>query len=279
MKTVLIKTSLILFIFSFLYAKDMSYKNIEEDTSYHIYSVDINKDGIKDKVAYNKEGNELLFYIKKDNNYKKVYQGENYSFDWVYRVEDIKEYNENDNVLYIKTMFNGSGDQTIEYFIYYINKKWELNKSITTNSTYLETKICILNNKEENCYHVKNLEENNILINIIENLKNKKNIPLFSKEYIFSLFNTYELNLKTLTQYNDIAYYLQQANANNEAIFLLEKILEKFPNRTVAYLNLADAYDGLGNKEKAKENYEKYMNLMKQDNKEAKIPKRVLEYK
>ncbi len=76
MKTVLIKTSLILFVFSFLHSNDTSYKNISEDMSYDIFSIDINKDKIKDKVAYNKEGNELLFYIKKDNNYKKVYQGE-----------------------------------------------------------------------------------------------------------------------------------------------------------------------------------------------------------
>ncbi len=76
-----------------------------------------------------------------------------------------------------------------------------------------------------------------------------------------------------------IAYYLQQANANDEAIFLLEKIIEKFPNRTVLYLNLADAYYGINENEEAKVNYEKYIEFMKKSGKENKIPKRVLEYK
>ncbi|MDX4036410.1 tetratricopeptide repeat protein, partial [Aliarcobacter skirrowii] len=86
------------------------------------------------------------------------------------------------------------------------------------------------------------------------------------------------ISQETITQYNDIAYYLQQANANEEAIFLLEKIIEKYPNRIVAYLNLADSYIGINNKEEAKENYEKYVKLMKQNNKDEKIPKRVLEF-
>lgn len=111
---------------------------------------------------------------------------------------------------------------------------------------------------------------------LLENVKSNQKVFI---ENINEVLKAQELSTKTLQKYNDIAYYLQQANANEEAIFLLEKIIEKFPNRTVAYLNLADAYAGIDNKEKAKENYEKYINLMKQDNKEAKIPKRVLEYK
>ena len=92
-------------------------------------------------------------------------------------------------------------------------------------------------------------------------------------------FQIDDLSTKNLSSYNDIAYYLQQANANDEAIFLLEKIIEKFPNRTVLYLNLADAYYGINENEEAKVNYEKYIEFMKKSGKENKIPKRVLEYK
>jgi tetratricopeptide (TPR) repeat protein len=111
---------------------------------------------------------------------------------------------------------------------------------------------------------------------LLENVKSNQKVFI---ENINEVLKAQELTTKTLQKYNDIAYYLQQANANEEAIFLLEKIIEKFPNRTVAYLNLADAYNGINNKEKAKVNYEKYISLMKQDNRELKIPKRVLEYK
>ena len=100
----------------------------------------------------------------------------------------------------------------------------------------------------------------------------------FDLETLKTILKQIPISQETITQYNDIAYYLQQANANEEAIFLLEKIIEKYPNRIVAYLNLADSYNGINNKEKAKENYNKYISLMKQDNKEDKIPKRVLEF-
>ncbi|QKF66709.1 tetratricopeptide repeat protein [Arcobacter venerupis] len=135
---------------------------------------------------------------------------------------------------------------------------------------------------QEQSWNIKKEEiSNTIQLNlneVLKNLKEKKetNLPI---ENLNEILKNEELNQKTVQKYNDIAYYLQQKNVNNEAIFLLEKIIEKFPNRIVAYLNLADAYDGLGNKEKAKKNYGKYINLMKQDNKEVKIPKRVLEYK
>lgn len=129
---------------------------------------------------------------------------------------------------------------------------------------------------QEQSWNIKKEELN--LNEVLKNLKEKKETNL-SIENLNVILKNEELNQKTVQKYNDIAYYLQQKNANNEAIFLLEKIIEKFPNRTVAYLNLADAYDGINDKEKAKENYEKYINLMKQDNKEVKIPKRVLEFK
>ncbi len=58
---------------------------------------------------------------------------------------------------------------------------------------------------------------------------------------------------------------------------VLEKILEKFPNRTVAYLNLGDAYWGLDDKAKAKEAYQTYIKQMKESGKEKKIPQVVLE--
>lgn len=122
-----------------------------------------------------------------------------------------------------------------------------------------------------------NIQNPSLTLNqLLENVKSNKEVSL---ENIKEILKSEELNTKNLQKYNDIAYYLQQANANNEAIFLLEKIIEKFPNRTVAYLNLGDAYNGLNNKEKAKSNYEKYIELMKKSGKEAKIPKRVLEFK
>lgn len=76
--------------------------------------------------------------------------------------------------------------------------------------------------------------------------------------------------------YNNIAYVLSMNGNQTGAIYLLQKILAKFPNRVVAYLNLADSYWNIGEKEKAVENYKKYISLMKSQKKDLKkIPKQV----
>ncbi|WP_072682722.1 M48 family metallopeptidase [Arcobacter sp. LA11] len=99
----------------------------------------------------------------------------------------------------------------------------------------------------------------------------------FNINTIKDILNEIPILHKTLTQYNNIAYYLEQAGAYKESIYLLEKIIEKYPNRTVAYINLGDSYLKSGNKEKAIENYKIYVKQMKEKNKEKKVPKRVLE--
>ena len=89
-------------------------------------------------------------------------------------------------------------------------------------------------------------------------------------------FKTYPLSDSNYAMYNDIGYYLEQAEAYKEAIYVLSAVLEKYPERIVAYLNIADAYWGDGEKARAKEAYEKYAYLMKAQKKDmSKIPKRV----
>ena len=95
-------------------------------------------------------------------------------------------------------------------------------------------------------------------------------------------------NIKLLDQYdgyrvmndiplmNDKAYYLEQAGAYAESIYILKKVISKSPDRVVAYLNIADAYWGNNEREEAKKSYEKYVELMKKQGKDTKkIPQRV----
>jgi hypothetical protein len=91
------------------------------------------------------------------------------------------------------------------------------------------------------------------------------------------ILDNIEFSKENLTKYNDIAYYLEQSKEYDEAVFLLEKIINVFPDRTVAYLNLGDAYWGLGNTDKAKKAYKIYFGQMKESRKGPKIPYRVLE--
>ncbi|GEJ46090.1 type IV pilus biogenesis/stability protein PilW [Chryseobacterium sp. ON_d1] len=82
-----------------------------------------------------------------------------------------------------------------------------------------------------------------------------------------------------IDQYNNLAYYLAKTkNGNQFAIIILKEIIQKYPHRTVAYLNLADSFWIAGEKEEASLNYEQYLSLMKsQKNNSRKIPQYVLE--
>ncbi len=89
--------------------------------------------------------------------------------------------------------------------------------------------------------------------------------------------HSFEPISEDIVGYNNSAYYLEQKGFYFSAVYLLRKILEVAPNRTVAYINLGDAYWGLKEIENAKEAYKKYIKLMKANGKENKIPKRIME--
>lgn len=85
-----------------------------------------------------------------------------------------------------------------------------------------------------------------------------------------------EINSRNVEIYNNIAFNLNKSSFHKESVYILKKILKHFPQRTVTYLNLANANWDLGNKENAKENYKKYLSLMKSQKKDLKkIPKKV----
>lgn len=102
------------------------------------------------------------------------------------------------------------------------------------------------------------------ILNLLGNPFISKNEKIFAKE-----------NVDTI---NNLAYYLFMSKSYNNSIYLLKNILQKYPNRIVAYLNLADNYWSIKEKEKAIYNYKKYIELIKSQNKDLKkIPQRVWE--
>lgn len=128
--------------------------------------------------------------------------------------------------------------------------------------------------KKEN--EIKKLVEK---INILEelNYQIKNEMLKLNINTLQDILNEIKITKKTLVNYNDMAYYLEKINEYKTSTYLLEKILGKYPHRTVAYYNLGDSYWGLEDKEKAKEAYETYIKQMKEKGKEKKIPKKVLE--
>jgi hypothetical protein len=82
-----------------------------------------------------------------------------------------------------------------------------------------------------------------------------------------------------LGKYNDFAFFLSQTKEGAiGAVYILETLINKFPERIVAYLNIADVYFDLKTMPTANKYYLQYVNLMKKDGKEGKIPKRVSEF-
>lgn len=92
-----------------------------------------------------------------------------------------------------------------------------------------------------------------------------------------SLIKAQPITRDNVRIYNDIAFYLEQNDHNEEAIYILNEVVRKFNERVVAYLNLADAYWKRGNKQDAYVNYWQYADTMHKKNKQNKIPARVNE--
>jgi len=112
--------------------------------------------------------------------------------------------------------------------------------------------LVTLKNKYYNCASTLSLNEINLLL---------KNFPITPK---------------TINDYNNIAFYLQENKSYQESLSLLKEILKKDPNRVVAWLNTADTQWMLNNSYDAKNSYQKYITLMKTQKKDLnRIPKRV----
>ncbi|MGU3373772.1 tetratricopeptide repeat protein [Chryseobacterium sp. M5A1_1a] len=103
---------------------------------------------------------------------------------------------------------------------------------------------------------------------LLANQFNDGVLPDFKKKFPLSQGN--------LDDYNNIAFALSKNGNQKAAIELLNQITTKFSGRTVAYLNLADSYWNIGEKDKAINCYKEYLSLMKTQKKDLrKIPEYV----
>ncbi len=144
------------------------------------------------------------------------------------------------------------------YYLYQKNSNFlnKLNSLRITNKVILNSLETFLKSNYSNIYDSKfTLKESTFNLDVL-------------KAILYEI----KLTKKTLTTYNNIAYYLQKAGSNKEAVYLLEKILKKFPKRTVAYYNLGDTYWELGDKKKAIASYTTYIEQMCNAGKAKKIP-------
>jgi len=154
--------------------------------------------------------------------------------------------------------------------------------------------ICALDNSLVNRYGkiLLNDKKHKIVYSEMIDLAHANALSLFKKgkkdEAIFGL-SPYAENYKpawladkelagvVVSAINDYAYFLQENNQAAESIPFLKDIVTAQPNRTVAWLNLADSNWAVGNKNDAVNQYAEYKKLMLSANKKSKIPSRVFE--
>jgi len=213
------------------------------------------RDDIQDRFKF------YFTYSKRDKEFHlfKVYylhfnESCTHDLDAVYEVK---------SKLFQDIVFNNFNTFQIYDFLYqkpvWINKKIQLNKVQSNELEELSNAIFKLykNNKTKFKEYVGDLVEKECQLKYY-----------FKEKYYFK---------KNIELSNNIAFFLEQAGYYKEAIYLLEKIIEKFPKRTVAYYNLADAYWALGEKKRAIEAYMTYIEQMCNAGKSKRIPQVVLD--
>ena len=120
--------------------KGFSYYN--KNDSYFVNDIDINNDGVLDKVVSHKkyQGEELLLFISKNNTYKLALKTINFSEDGGNQVVEIKKHK---NGFVIVTSFLDKGFFESHYFIAYKNERWILTNTIYKTKSSNEKKSFI----------------------------------------------------------------------------------------------------------------------------------------
>jgi len=110
----------------------------------------------------------------------------------------------------------------------------------------------------------------------LKDLENEaKEGRVHSKTFYIELLEKMPITRDNVRTYNDMAYYLEQANHNEESIVILDEVLRKVQDRVVAYLNIADAYWKQGDKFAAFLHYSEYAHRMQKKRKSKRMPSRV----
>ncbi|WP_433829348.1 tetratricopeptide repeat protein [Flavobacterium anhuiense] len=112
----------------------------------------------------------------------------------------------------------------------------------------------------------------------LDDIKNKEKLIELDIYKIADILKNNPVSESNVTLYNDAAFTLIEKENFNEARIILLDVINFSPDRVVAYLNLGDAQWGFNENDDAKKSYQKYLSLMKSQNKGlSKVPKRVYE--
>lgn len=256
-----------------------------------VYTLDIDKDGVYEKIATSNFDDYLNIY----KNGILILNSSNLIIDG-YSI--LKEIENSDNGFIIVNQGNNF-DAEFKIYVNYKNKEYIIEHidsylNFISNSVFsisivckkdvhyfladttgsdLEPFILSQDNEQFDVFCSKTTFTSKKLSWFEKSIK-ERNIPI-NGTLIQDMVETYPISKSNQVTYNNIAFYLYELGEYHHAISILESIIDKVPNRIVAYINLADSYKSIGEYEKAKENYRTYMKLMINSDKKNKIPDRV----
>ncbi|MDO6758771.1 hypothetical protein Q4566_01055 [Tamlana sp. 2_MG-2023] len=123
----------------------------KNNKDFFIKDIDINNDGIQDKVVSNKpyKGNELYFFCKENNSYVFALKSVNFSEDGGNIIKDIYPSKEDKNTFVLHTVFPDGGNfQAFHYIKFTGDKNWELDKTLFQKTNWQEAKTYECNIKQ-----------------------------------------------------------------------------------------------------------------------------------
>ncbi|WP_378172713.1 hypothetical protein [Aquimarina sp. SS2-1] len=173
------------------------------------------------------------------------------------------------NNFYLKNIvFYGSNRNSIT-----IEGSTDLDKTFINN--YNLNTLAL--SKLEQVYFQDNLQKTDELSlkRLVDNLDKQCNFDLLgNKKMLAIVSNEVAISENNLESYNILEKKLKDKEFYLESIFLSGIVLRTYQN-SQSYLNLADSYWELNKIDLAKKAYQKYIQLMSENDKEDKIPKRV----
>lgn len=183
---------------------------------------------------------------------------------------------------------SGSGDEGenhSEYMTYSKNTKVYLDdyyaESLPYDSTVISSQGISLNYKPGDYARLlrslKEIPKNSLFL--LPQVFSKDEAKYFMEAGLYEKQpeNANPIHGKNVLMANEIGYFLEQANQLDAAQVFLDKIIARFPEREVAYLNRGDVFfkKGQSSYKKAKKDYRTYIALMNKRGLQAKIPQRI----
>jgi len=255
------------------------------------FSIDANQDGSNETLVSSRYDEYL--YINKEN--EKSLKATNFVIDGYSHFDSVIKSKNGFSIITRANNFDASISIAIEYTNddYYVS--WVDSKSSYMEQDAIEVNThCVREiNKKYLDIDVENLPpfllnygddyfddfcslalSSPFAITWFEKQVKEQNIAI-NERVINLLLNTYPISRGNVAYYNNIGYYLEKMGRYKLAHLVLTKVILHSPDRAVAYLNLGDVYQGLGETAKMKASYLKYFNKMGAMGKEHKVPSRV----